>query len=516
MHGRLPEAHPSLSALRAEAPALEWAGFWVATLGLDGRCLHMSPDFQEALGLTEPPRSWDGLVEALHPEDRASLVAWLAEGAPGGIPCRVWAPRGETRELRLHRLQGEGGTWHLLVLDDSESHRARASLSHLRLGASGLSGEAFFQAMVVNLAAAFGAPYALAGELVGTDRIRALAFCDHGELAPPLEYELRGTPCQDVVEAKVCFHPTEVARLYPADAMLTESGIQGYLGSSLVDSRGRVLGILCVMSQGELEPHPWMLDLLSAFCARTSLELERIRNEEALRQSQQLLQGLERMNAMASLGAGLAHDLNNLLAVIQNYAELCGEDVAEGQMPDPSHLRRVKEAALRAGALTAQLLSYGRSRKGQVERFEVGERLAHLAELLKAALPRQVTLQVDPAPGLLWMEADPAQVDQMVANLVLNARDALPKGGCIGLRCQVEPEGTLRLTVVDDGVGMPPEVVARLGEPFFTTKGEGRGTGLGLASVKSILDRLGGHLAVESTQGAGTAFHLHLPLLREP
>ncbi len=385
-------------------------------------------------------------------------------------------------------------------------------LEHLRLGASNLSGTAFFQALVVHLAAAFDAPFALAGELAGGEQVRTLAFSAEGSLGEEVRYDLRGTPCDDVIQARICLHPRGVRNRYPADAMLAELGIEGYLGSSLVDSHGRPLGILCVMSREPLSPHPGMLDLLSVFSARAGLELERIRTEEALRQSQQLLQGLERMNAMASLGAGLAHDLNNLLAVIHNYAELCEMEMEEGRIPSVNHVIRVKEASIRAGALTAQLMSYGRARKGQVERFEAGERLRRLGGLLRAALPPKVKLELDLGAEPAWMEADPTQLDQMVANLVLNARDALPEGGRIQVRCQaVHPDG-VRLTVEDDGIGMPPEVVARLGEPFFTTKGEGRGTGLGLASVKSILEKLGGRIQIESAPGRGTSFRLEIPV----
>jgi signal transduction histidine kinase len=407
--------------------------------------------------------------------------------------------------------EGAGG-WHYLLQDLTDLHRAEVSLEHLRLGASGLSGSAFFQALVVHLAAAFEAPYALAGELVGPDQVRTLAFSDHGRLGAELIYDLEGTPCGDVIHAKACFHPQGVAGRYPADAMLREMGIEGYLGTTLVDGHGRPLGILCVMSRGPLTPHPGMMDLLSVFSARAGLELERIRNEEALHQTQQLLQGLERMNAMASLGAGLAHDLNNLLAVIQNYAELCGMEMEDGLPPSPGHLARVKEAAIRAGALTAQLMSYGRARKGQVERFEAGERLTRLGGLLRAAMPPRVKLELELGPDPTWLVADPTQLDQMVANLVLNARDALPEGGRIHVRCEPVAAGSVRLTVADNGIGMPPEVVARLGEPFFTTKGEGRGTGLGLASVRSILEKLGGNLQVESKPGEGTSFRLEIPL----
>lgn len=512
-HRCLPGVAVSLSVsqdrLRA---ALEGAGFWVHAFDGEGRGRWWSPELAALIATDqEAAMDWEGFLARLHPEDRALAAAWRQQPGGGPLDHRVLTGRGEVRLLRSHLLREEDGGWALLMEDLTEFHRAQSSLEHLRLGASSLSGTEFFQALVVHLAAAFEAPFALAGELAGSSQVRTLAFSAHGDLQPEVTYALGGTPCDDVVTARACFHPHGVAGRYPGDAMLTDLGIEGYLGSPLVDRHGRVLGILCVMSDRELSPRPGMMDLLSVFSARAGLELERIRTEEALRQSQQLLQGLERMNAMASLGAGLAHDLNNLLAVIQNYAEICELDVEEGKTPNPTHLARVKEASIRAGALTAQLMSYGRARKGQVERFEAGERLQRLGGLLRAALPHRVKLDLDLPAGPAWMEADPTQLDQMVANLVLNARDALPEGGRIQVRCEPRGEG-VRLTIEDDGHGMPPEVVARLGEPFFTTKGEGRGTGLGLASVKSILEKLGGHLQVESQVGRGTAFHLEIPL----
>ncbi|MBI3132691.1 MAG: hypothetical protein HYZ13_15355 [Acidobacteria bacterium] len=501
---------PTHSGLR---PALEGAGFWVASFDEGGNCRYRSPGLS---ALYDPgsdgPETWEAMKAQVHPEDRESLEAWRSAHWGSCHDHRLVTSRGEVRRMRGHLMEGDGGGWHLLIQDLTDLHRAENSLEHLRLGASGLSGSAFFQALVVHLAAAFDAPYALAGELVGTDKVRTLAFCNHGHLGAEVTYGLEGTPCGDVINAKACFHSHGVQRRYPADTILRDLAIEGYLGTTLVDSHGRGLGVLCVMSQEPLTPHPGMMDLLSVFSARAGLELERIRNEEALHQTQHLLQGLERMNAMASLGAGLAHDLNNLLAVIQNYAELCELEMEEGQRPSPGHLARVKEASLRAGALTAQLMSYGRARKGQVERFEAGDRLRRLGGLLKAALPPKVKLELNPDADPIWLVADPTQLDQMVANLVLNARDALPTGGRIRVGCVPTPAGGIRLTVQDDGTGMPPEVVARLGEPFFTTKGEGRGTGLGLASVRSILEKLGGHLKVESAPGAGTTFHLEFPL----
>ncbi|HJV22485.1 MAG TPA: ATP-binding protein [Holophagaceae bacterium] len=482
------------------------------SFGEKGTCHHLSPELMRLLDGAKGLATWKDLLAWVHPADQVSLDAWRVAPWGEGVDFRLVTSRGEIRRLRGHCMAEGPRDWHLLLQDLTELHRAEVSLEHLRLGASGLSGSAFFQALVIHLAAAFEAPYALAGELVGTDKVRTLALCDGGELREEIVYSLEGTPCADVVRAKACFHPHGVHLRYPLDEILGEMGIEGYLGTTLMDSHGRVLGVLCVMSREPLSPHPGMMDLLSVFSARAGLELERIRNEEALRQTQQLLQGLERMNAMASLGAGLAHDLNNLLAVIQNYAELCELEMEDGQSPSAHHVGRVKEAAMRAGALTAQLMSYGRARKGQVERFEAGERLQRLGGLLRAAMPPKVRLDFELAAGPIWLEADPTHLDQMVANLVLNARDALPHGGHIQVGCATLPQGAFRLTVRDDGMGMPPEVVARLGEPFFTTKGEGRGTGLGLASVRSILERMGGGLQVESEPGKGTTFHLEIPV----
>jgi signal transduction histidine kinase len=371
--------------------------------------------------------------------------------------------------------------------------------------------------MANHLAAAFAAKFAFIGELAGRDKVRTLAVSVDGAAADNMEYDLFATPCANVIGQKPCFYPAGVQGLFPEDLLLGQMGVDGYLGTPLFDAKGKASGIIVVLSTSPLHPSPWALNVLGIFSARAAVELERMQMDAALRQSQGLLQRLERMNAVASLGAGLAHDLNNLIGVAKNYAEVVAMDLEASEPVDPEVVSRIKEAATKAGALTAQLMAYGRARGEDVQRFDVGERIAHLISLLRAVLPPTISLKVETGMQPRAVEADPTQVEQVVANLVLNARDALPKGGRVEVRLgggasQDGRPGTT-VEVEDNGMGMSPETVAKVGQPFFTTKEAGRGTGLGLASVKSILNQLGGEMTVRSQEGVGTTVRLWFPLV---
>ena len=478
-------------------------------------------------------RLWEGpwatfLDQASAPADLETFLGRLAPEVRTALE-----KGGESGETSLEGLPSEGIPKHLLVAwlpwhgqpqgarlflvrDETDLRQSQEAFHHLLQGLSGLSGKAFFENMVGHLAGAFDAAFAFVGELKDGHRIGSLAFWAHGTLqTDPVEYDLAGTPCEHVMDQTACFHPEGVQALYPEDAYLAHMGVEGYLGAPLLDHQGRRIGIASVQSTSPLRPMPHALDLLAVFSARAGLELERLHTEEALRQGQQLLQRMERMNAVASLGAGLAHDLNNLIGVAKNYAELAEMDLEDGKPVDPMYLARVKEAATRAGELTAQLMAYGRGQGLKEQRFDAHLRLGTLTSLLRSVVPPLVALRVDAGLEALWIQADPTQFDQVVANLVLNARDALPQGGSVHIRLSrgLHPHGTpgIVLDVIDDGMGMPAEIVARLGEPFFTTKGGGKGTGLGLASVRNILEQLGGTLAVTSEPGKGTAFHLWFP-----
>lgn len=256
-------------------------------------------------------------------------------------------------------------------------------------------------------------------------------------------------------------------------------------------------------------------DLQQLSAALESRVLERTRDLETM---QDAMLRTERMNAMAVLGAGMAHDLNNALATVRACAELARMKLADGLAPEIKDLDHILVAADQSAALTRRLMSFGHMEDAPPRVICLREELSHLETILRMLLGRHITLRLDLGEARVPVLGARAQIEQILVNLVGNARDAMPRGGEILIRLSrstAAGQSIARVEVEDSGEGMTPEVQERIFSPFFTTKGPGRGTGLGLASVRQIMHDLGGTLAVASQPGIGTTFVLRLPLVEE-
>jgi PAS domain S-box-containing protein len=237
---------------------------------------------------------------------------------------------------------------------------------------------------------------------------------------------------------------------------------------------------------------------------------------------QEQLDRARRLESVGQLAGGIAHDFNNILGVIMNYAEFVGEELG----PDSAareDVEEIRRAAERAAALTRQLLIFSRREVVKPELLDLRELFAELENLLRRALGERVELDAKFAEDLHTVEADPSQIEQVLVNLSVNARDAMPEGGRLLIEAEnveLDEEYTymhpdtgaglyIRLKVSDTGVGMDKETVERVFEPFFTTKSEG--TGLGLATVYGIVTAAGGRIDVYSEPGIGTTVKIHLP-----
>ncbi|MFT3694796.1 MAG: ATP-binding protein [Kofleriaceae bacterium] len=250
----------------------------------------------------------------------------------------------------------------------------------------------------------------------------------------------------------------------------------------------------------------------------TKRELERrvAERTDALERSQAQLLQAQKMDAIGRLAGGIAHDFNNLLTVILGGIELLEEEHDVGTLQD------VKMAATRASGLTRQLLAFSRKQVLAPKTVHVAEAIAGMDKLLHRAVGETVTLDVIVAPDTQPFRVDPGQLGQVLLNLAVNARDAMPKGGTLAIAAEtiavLAPTATLgvgvytRLRVSDNGTGMDAATCARVFEPFFTTKGPGKGTGLGLATVFGIVQQSGGTIEVASELGRGTTFTLHFPV----
>jgi two-component system, cell cycle sensor histidine kinase and response regulator CckA len=256
------------------------------------------------------------------------------------------------------------------------------------------------------------------------------------------------------------------------------------------------------------EHGPRLLGIMTDVTERRTLEAQ-------LRQAQ-------KMEAVGQLAGGIAHDFNNLLTAILGYAQFLAEAVT-----DPRQAKDVNEILLasnRAAALTRQLLAFSRHESVEVTTLDVNRIIGGLTNMLQRIVGEHVELRTTLASDLYAVHADRGQIEQVLVNLVVNARDAMPRGGSIRIetsnvqlrdgtieRTLVKPGPYVRLTVSDTGVGIPEAIRPRIFEPFFTTKEQGKGTGLGLATVYGIVTQAGGHVSVYSEIGMGTTFQVFVP-----
>jgi signal transduction histidine kinase/ActR/RegA family two-component response regulator len=266
--------------------------------------------------------------------------------------------------------------------------------------------------------------------------------------------------------------------------------------------------------------------LVAALFLRTARARQRAEAELARREVQSRLEQGQRLESVGRLAGGIAHDFNNILGVILNSAGFLESDLPEGPARDDA--REIRQAAERGGGLTRQLLLFSRRQEAEPEKLDIAEVVSGVEQMLHRLLGEHVELVLRCSTPEM-VEADRGQLEQVLVNLAINARDAMPRGGTIRISTRAvelnsEAAGAVGLSagryvglaVADDGEGMDEETAARAFDPFFSTKREGEGTGLGLATVYGIVARAGGHIELRSEKGRGTVVDILLPAVASP
>jgi len=238
--------------------------------------------------------------------------------------------------------------------------------------------------------------------------------------------------------------------------------------------------------------------------------------------AEQLLQA-QKLEGIGLLAGGIAHDFNNLLTVILGNAEVALARTPAG--PESAGITEILEAANRGAALTRHMLTFARKQIVQTRALDLERLAASFEDLLQRALGETITLTFTSDPGLWPVKADPSQMEQLLLNMAINARDAMPNGGTVAIETRnaeidaqkalaypdVKPGDFVRLSVTDNGTGVSPEIVSRIFEPFFTTKPVGSGTGIGLSTCHGVVKQARGFITVDTELGRGTSFHAYLP-----
>jgi nitrogen-specific signal transduction histidine kinase/ActR/RegA family two-component response regulator len=249
-----------------------------------------------------------------------------------------------------------------------------------------------------------------------------------------------------------------------------------------------------------------------------------LRDISMRRRTEDLLRQAQKMEAVGQLAGGIAHEFNNYLAIIMGYTELMEHETVGNDSLRQS-LSEIKSASQKVISLTRQLLAFSRKQVIEVQEVDLNSAVWETHKLLRRLIPATIDLIPKLQGELGKVKADPAHIQQMLINLVLNARDSMPEGGQIVIetaeveldaeyasrQLEVQPGLYVMLSVADGGSGMDKETLSHIFEPFFTTKEEGKGTGLGLSTTYGIVKQSGGHLTVASVPGKGSTFRIYLP-----
>jgi signal transduction histidine kinase len=302
-------------------------------------------------------------------------------------------------------------------------------------------------------------------------------------------------------------------------------GLVAFVGHPLV-VEDRLVGVAAAFATHSLD----VMDLSSFASGAGEIAqcIERKRVEEALQGSRAQVRQLQKMEAVGRLAGGIAHDFNNLLTVISGHSQLLLRELGADD-PSRGQVEVIEATADRAALLTRQLLAFSRKQVLAPAVLDLNDVVPSMTGILQRLIGENLELVFRPGPALGRVRVDPGQLEQVIVNLVVNARDAMPEGGRITLETSnvdlddeyarrhggASPGPHVRLTVADTGTGMDAETQSRIFEPFFTTKAPGQGTGLGLATVYGVVSQSGGSIAVASEPGVGSTFTIDFPRVEE-
>jgi len=473
-------------------------------------------------------------LDLVHPEDRDAVLAVMeaalrSDAAHCSTEHRIvsnnmifWIEaRGRVyRDASGRPLRIDGTVLNITVRRENEEVLRKIA------GISISTGDKFLRSGAEHLARVLKADCALIAENLpeNPNRVRTLAAFADGSTLENFEYDLKASPFEH--QAHFCFFRKGVREKHPKDQLVELMNAESYAGNALIDSHGQTIGVMVVLYRQSMPNPPLTASAMKIFAARTAAELERKRADETKSRLEIQLRQAQKMEAVGQLAGGIAHDFNNLLTVIQGNASLL--DIGGTPSEKKSSVTEIMHATARAADLTRQLLAFSRRQMLQPKNLNLNDVVENLTKMLQRLIGASIALQTRFVSTGAFVHADAGMLEQVLVNLVVNARDAMPDGGRLVIETSLVTidSTTIRqsplartgvfacLGVTDNGCGIPSEILSHIFEPFFTTKEVGKGTGLGLATVFGIVQQHHGWIEVESRSNSGSQFRVFLPNVR--
>jgi len=350
------------------------------------------------------------------------------------------------------------------------------------------------------------------------------------------EIMIEKTIFQKVVQQKECFYKNRVLEFLPDDQFLKSLDAEGFYGITLNSINGEPLGVICAIDDKAIVDEYTVKSTLKIFAWHAAAQIERLKAGEKYEEVQKQLAHTYKLEAMTQIAGHIAHDFNNMLQGIIGSTQVLQAKL-DKESPLANYPEKVLSISRRAAAVANQFLAF--ARKGEyVKKIELdfNRLVIEIAGMLDVIIDKIITIKTDIQPGMKPMlYGDPSVLENMLVNLAVNARDAMPGGGTLSIKTElvcvdrqfIEDNGLTQnqkqgdyvlMSISDTGTGMDEETKAQIFKPFFTTKPAGKGTGLGLAAVRNCVDNHSGFICVDSEPGKGSTFRIYLPLLerKEP
>ncbi len=415
------------------------------------------------------------------------------------------------------------------VRDISEKKRAEEAFRLLVVGTAATTGSDFFHSLVQHMAQALRARYAFVTTCDDQKHARTLAFWKGDGFGENFEFDIADTPCRKVLHGELCHHRQGVQGLFPLDKILADLQAESYLGVPMLDDSNRVIGHIAILDDKPMEADSRSVDLLKIFASRAAAELKRQKAEDelqaALQEGERMreelahLAHLNRVSTMGELAASLAHEIKQPISAAMTDARTCSRwltrdrpDLAEAQT---AASRVVKDVA-RASEIIGRVRSLFKKDSLQHEEVDINELIQEMIALLRGEASRHsILIHSDFSLDLPPIMADRVQLQQVLMNLMLNSIEAMKSmntPGKLTIKSQQDDSGQLLISVMDTGVGVPPEKIEQIFNAFFTSKPQG--TGMGLPISRSIIVSHGGRLWAASNPESGATFHFTLPTQR--